>query len=219
MTSVYQFQPQVLQYVSRIVRQMSYMLYGDRYLQGRAHSFNTGPQMDLLDPNFSPFRGPCIELPPATPAPTASVPTPSGQGASPASGAGSVISSVAPPSKEYNQNVVNYAKKFQDGQGTFSKENLSKLYGFEITDKTIKNLDLDHNGKINLEEASAGLAFEDNNGAKADGKISKEDIDSTKSLFDQAAQGSETESAAKIKANQDTISKIDEAMDLKSYTK
>jgi len=125
---------------------------------------------------------------------------------------------VAPPSKDYNQNVVNYAKKFEDGEGTFSKESLSRLYGFEVTDKSIKNLDLDHNGSISLEEASAGLAFEDNNGAKADGKISQEDIDSTKSLFDQSAQGSDTESAAKIKANQDTISKIDEAMNLKSYT-
>ena len=193
------------------------MLYGDQYLQGRSHSFNNGPLMDRLDPNYSPFRGTCLDSPP-TPAPTPCAPSPGSHGASPASGPGSVISDVAPPSKDYNQNVVNYAKKFEDGEGTFSKESLSRLYGFEVTDKSIKNLDLDHNGSISLEEASAGLAFEDNNGAKADGKISQEDIDSTKSLFDQSAQGSDTESAAKIKANQDTISKIDEAMNLKSYT-
>ena len=49
------FSPQVLSYVSRMVRMMSYMLYGTRYLGG--NGLNMGPGTDTMTPNYNPFAG------------------------------------------------------------------------------------------------------------------------------------------------------------------
>lgn len=151
--------------------------------------------------------------------------------------------------EKYVPDTVNYMKKFIDtdknakmpnADKTFSAKELSQAYGIKMTDKMMKNLDLDGKDGIDLKEASLGLMMADysNNGpnSKPDGVVSKAESKNFQSLLKtpvereaqlekmykkSQASGADSGTLQKIQdekeklydANKDTLKQIERSVD------